>query len=70
MLTRQEEIIAQFRLEEPPQPNPGQRGLDRRRKRPSRNPDNPEPRRDKPDPSSPHDPQELPGQEFGHTVYR
>src|SRR5487761_169917 len=35
MLIRQEEIIPQFRFEEPSQPDPGQSGPGRRRKRPS-----------------------------------
>lgn len=68
MLTRQEEMIPQFRLDEPPQPDPRQPDPDRRRKRPSNDPDNPDRRRDKPSPSSPHDPQDVPGQEMRYTA--
>jgi|GEM_PF-6058560 len=53
-----------IRLEETPQPDRLRPEPGRGRKRRSNDPTKPEPRRDKPVPENPHDPQDLPSQEL------
>lgn len=59
-------VTVTAQLEEPRQPDLLQPEPGRRRKRRSNDPTKPEPRRDKPSPESPRDPQDLPSQELSN----
>lgn len=67
MSTQVHDATRTIRLEDTPKPDSLRPEPGRKRKRRSNDPTKPEPRRDKPAPENPHDPQDLPSQELSNT---